>query len=149
MNKRLLASSIVMATPLLALTSTGAASARPLPEPGTGPAAVPAVSCLGGAKNWSIDTGTDEAPHTFGNYYTTSRCNDINLKVTTWGNGSPGFRVCFKPTSGKDYCNSGTIYKKSTDNNVWRTIATDVKDGTRFSVQIDLVSHTFKGQLAY
>ncbi|MEU4979315.1 hypothetical protein [Streptomyces sp. NPDC021969] len=108
-----------------------------------------AATCYGGASHQTFNMGTDEAEHRFGPYYTTSRCNDINLKLTSWGNANPLFvRVCFYPTSGGVSCNSWKEFDKS-DLNDWRVIATDVKDGTKYRVSMDYASNTFKGYLAH
>ncbi|WP_415949702.1 hypothetical protein [Streptomyces sp. KLOTTS4A1] len=108
-----------------------------------------AATCYGGASYKSFALGSDEAEHRFGPYYTSSRCNDINLKITSWGNASPLYvRVCFYPTSGGSYCNSWKKFYKSSSLNNWRVIATDVRDGTKFRVSMDFGSNTFKGYLA-
>ncbi|MET7703144.1 hypothetical protein [Streptomyces sp. NPDC005485] len=108
-----------------------------------------AATCKGGASYETFSMGTDQAEHSFGPYYTTSRCSDINLKLTSWGNANPlTVRVCFYPTSGGTTCNSWKEFYKSSDLNTWRVIATDVKDGTKFRISMDLASNTFKGYLA-
>ncbi|MFD5750814.1 hypothetical protein [Streptomyces sp. NPDC127033] len=116
---------------------------------GTAPTAA-AATCYGGAVSKTFNMGTDQAEHRFGPYTTTSRCNDINLKITSWGNaGLLVVRVCFHPSSGGTTCNSWKEFYKSSDLNQWRVIAGDVKDGTRYSVSMDLASNTFKGDLAH
>ncbi|WLW52765.1 hypothetical protein [Streptomyces sp. YU58] len=107
-----------------------------------------AATCYGGATSETFAMGSDEAEHRFGPYTTTSRCNDINLRITSWGNANPLMvRVCFYPTSGGSSCNSWKQFTKS-DLNEWRVIATDVKDGTKYRVSMDYASNTFKGDLA-
>lgn len=108
-----------------------------------------AATCYGGAVNKTFNMGQDEAAHTFGRYTTTSRCKDINLRFTEWGNANPLFvRVCFHPSSGGTTCNS---WKEFTSKHVddWRVIAEDVKDGTKYSIQMDFGSNTFKADLAH
>ncbi|MCD7443914.1 hypothetical protein K4B79_37615 [Streptomyces lincolnensis] len=107
-----------------------------------------AATCKGSATSETFAMGSDEAEHRFGPYTTTSRCNDINLRITSWGNANPLMvRVCFYPTSGGSSCNSWKQFTKS-DLNDWRVIATDVKDGTKYRVSMDYASNTFKGDLA-
>ncbi|WP_338900048.1 hypothetical protein WBG99_34010 [Streptomyces sp. TG1A-60] len=109
-----------------------------------------AATCYGGAVGKTFNMGQDEAEHRFGPYTTSSRCNDINLKITSWGNANPLFvRVCFHPSSGGTTCNAWKEFTKKGDLNKWRVIATDVKDGTRYSVSMDFASNTFKGDLAH
>ncbi|MDX3310433.1 hypothetical protein ACWGH3_01960 [Streptomyces sp. NPDC054884] len=109
-----------------------------------------AATCYEGAVSKTFNMGTDEAEHRFGPYTTTSRCNDINLKITSWGNASPLLvRVCFHPASGGTTCNSWKEFYKSSDLNKWRVIASDVKNGTRYSVSLDFASNTFRGALAH
>ncbi len=109
-----------------------------------------AATCYGGAVSKTFAMGTDEAEHRFGPYTTTSRCDDINLRITSWGNASPlVVRVCFHPSSGGTTCNSWKEFYKSSDLNQWRVIASDVRDGTSYSVSMDLASNTFKGDLAH
>ncbi|WP_330287317.1 hypothetical protein [Streptomyces sp. NBC_00576] len=109
-----------------------------------------AATCHGGAASKTFSMGTDQAEHRFGPYTTTSRCSDINLKITSWGNASPlVVRVCFHPSSGGTTCNSWKEFYKSSDLNQWRVIASDVRDGTKYSVSMDLASNTFKGDLAH
>ncbi|MFE9723239.1 hypothetical protein ACFYQ5_06475 [Streptomyces sp. NPDC005794] len=109
-----------------------------------------AATCYDGAVSKTFNMGTDQSEHRFGPYTTTSRCSDINLKFTSWGNaGMLAVRVCFHPASGGTTCNSWKEFYKSSDLNRWRVIATDVKDGTKYSVSMDYASNTFKGALAH
>lgn len=108
-----------------------------------------AASCYGGAVSKTFDMGTDEAAHYFGPYYASSQCNDINLKLTSWGNGDPFVKVCFYPSSGGSYCQSSDRrFEKSKDLNKWRVIATNVKPGTKYKIKMDFASRTFKGKIA-
>ncbi|MEU0947213.1 hypothetical protein ABZ379_31485 [Streptomyces canus] len=73
----------------------------------------------------SID-GTDPNGHwpPYSSTYTTSYCNDINVKMTT----TVSVQTCFDPTNGDPYCNGWrTVYA-----NTWGLAATDVRDGTNF-----------------
>ncbi|WP_200304117.1 hypothetical protein [Streptomyces adelaidensis] len=109
-----------------------------------------AATCKGGAVAKTFNMGQDEAEHRFGPYTTTSRCNDINLRITTWGNANPLMvRVCFHPSSGGTSCNSWKEFTRANALNEWRVIATDVRDGTSYSVSMDYASNTFKGDLAH
>ncbi|MFJ3310524.1 hypothetical protein ACIPSA_47690 [Streptomyces sp. NPDC086549] len=109
---------------MIALTAAASAVAGVLLLAPASPASA-ATSCYGSAKTI---TGTDDNWHWPAgdpNYrYTTSYCDDINVKITT----TVQVRTCFSPTSGDDYCNSyRTVYA-----NTWGLAATDVKDGTKF-----------------
>ncbi|MEV1066746.1 hypothetical protein [Streptomyces sp. NPDC050263] len=115
---------------------------------GASPAA--AATCYGGAISRTFDLKQDEAEHRFGPYTTTSRCNDINLRITQWGNANPLYvRVCFHPSSGGTSCNSWKSFTRANDLNQWRVIATDVLDSTSYSVSMDFGSNVFKGDLAH
>ncbi|MEV0217884.1 hypothetical protein [Streptomyces sp. NPDC050704] len=108
-----------------------------------------AATCKGGAVSKTFNMGSDQSEHRFGPYTTTSRCNDINLRFTTWGNaGMLAVRVCFHPSSGGTTCNSWKEFYKS-DLDEWRVIASDVRDGTRYSVSMDYATNTFKADLAH
>ncbi|MFB4421749.1 hypothetical protein C5F59_011740 [Streptomyces sp. QL37] len=109
-----------------------------------------AATCHGGAVGKTWNMGTDQSEHRFGPYTTTSRCNDINVRFTSWGNaGMLAVRVCFHPSSGGTTCNSWKEFHESSDLDRWRVIATDVKDGTKYSVSMDYASNTFKADLAH
>lgn len=108
-----------------------------------------AATCYGGAVSKTWNMGTDQSEHRFGRYTTTSRCNDINVRFTDWGNaGLLTVRVCFHPSSGGTTCNSWKEFTTG-DLGKWRVIATDVKDGTEYSVSMDYASNTFKADLAH
>ncbi|MER5473025.1 hypothetical protein [Streptomyces sp. NPDC002685] len=86
-------------------------------------ASAAATSCYGSAKTIN---GTDDNGHwpPSGSTYTTSNCNDINVKITR----TIDVQTCFAPTSGGYYCNGWrTVYA-----NTWGLAATDVRDGTNF-----------------
>ncbi|MGW1295302.1 hypothetical protein [Streptomyces sp. NPDC002533] len=109
-----------------------------------------AATCYGGATKETFKMGTDEAGHSFGPYTTSSRCKDINLRMTTWGSANTlKVRVCFHPSSGGTTCNSWKDFTKGNALDKWREIAIDVKTGTKYSISMDFASHTFKGDLAH
>ncbi|WP_392967830.1 hypothetical protein [Streptomyces sp. LN245] len=82
-----------------------------------------ATSCYGGAVTVHYGDAID-----FGPYRTTSRCVDINMRVT--GGTSDFVKACVKfATTG--VCNRWTRVDRS-----WTTVATDVLDGSRFTVLI-------------
>ncbi|MGW1674987.1 hypothetical protein [Streptomyces sp. NPDC002324] len=62
----------------------------------------------------------------FGPYRTTSRCQDIDLRAT--GGTAEHVNACVK------FANSGTCDRVTRVGRGWTTIATDVLDGTRFTV---------------
>ncbi|TCC19623.1 hypothetical protein [Kribbella speibonae] len=90
-----------------------------------------AATCYGGAKvvdiPWSYDTFYLPAS---GTWSTSSRCEDINLKLTD-AIIDYEVRVCFFPSSGGMSCQGS--YKKVGKS--WKVIASDVKDGTKFKFQ--------------
>lgn len=69
----------------------------------------------------------------YGTFTTTSRCNDINMKLTT---NIPGVYLdaCVVFVDHTTLCNHGNTY--STFGPQWGTVATDVKDGTRFKLRV-------------
>lgn len=128
------ASSAVLVTQIPAQASTTSPSSA-------------ATTCYGGASSWSRSTyanGTIRLPSS-GYYTTTSRCGDINFKIDSSGDlGTVDVDVCFQSTG----CNS---MKYISDYN-WHLIATDVKDGTTFYVNIHNTqdwSFAATGRLAY
>ncbi|MCT2586191.1 hypothetical protein [Actinophytocola gossypii] len=123
--KKRFAAAIAGVVLALSPLATGTASAAE----GVGAAA----SCYGGAESWSARVSWATAGDRIGiaPRRTTSRCDDVNLRITTWGRSYVYARVCFYPTSGNDYCNSWKRYEKTS---AWLTPATDVLDGTRVEV---------------
>lgn len=118
-------------------------------QPTTGTLAIPAsppvvhatattTSCFGSAKTIN---GTDPNGHwpPFSSAFTTSNCNDINVKMTTTVN----VRTCFAPTSGGTFCNGW----RTVSANTWGLAATDVLDGTRF--WLEFFSTLVQGLAAY
>ena len=86
-----------------------------------------ATSCYGGAVNLQWETVYQS---TTGPYTTTSRCVDINLRSTT----AYGVQACviFLKNNPNENCNYITHVGSS-----WKTIATDVLDGTKFKVWVE------------
>ncbi|MEU9972916.1 GH25 family lysozyme [Streptomyces sp. NPDC051014] len=85
------------------------------------PAAAAATTCYGGAVTARYGDVVD-----FGPYVTTSRCTDINMRVT--GGTAEYVNACVK-FARTGVCNHWTKVGRG-----WTTIATDVLDGTRFTV---------------
>ncbi|MYX00230.1 MULTISPECIES: hypothetical protein [unclassified Streptomyces] len=86
-----------------------------------------AATCYGGATYFSGETNYYPSS---GTYVTTSRCNDINIKVANLiVTPSRKVKVCFYKSNGAlNYCQSNY----TTTYGSWTVVATDVKDGTRF-----------------
>ncbi len=92
----------------------------------TGTAANAATSCYGGA----ITVNVSAAYQKTGPYTTTSRCNDINLKITKVTN----WRVATVCWYNYGTCsNNGYWFEPGQTG--WVVIASDVKDGTKFTIQ--------------
>ncbi|MFW6689448.1 hypothetical protein [Streptomyces sp. MAR4 CNX-425] len=118
--KRLLATVAGLVLVSGALTGTTAAAATA----SEGATAGVQGACYDGAGSFSKGSGGHLAP---GYVLTTSsNCNDINLYMTS---GNRYVKVCFYPSSGKDYCQSSYKYAKL---GAWKVIATDVKDSTKY-----------------
>ncbi|MFF7964288.1 hypothetical protein ACFZC3_02810 [Streptomyces sp. NPDC007903] len=97
-----------------------------------------ATSCYGGAVTVSYGDAVE-----FGPYTTTSRCADINLRMVS---GDAEFVwACVKFTRVGE-CNYWTKVGRS-----WKTIATDVKDGSKFTVPlgVDLEGSSARVQIAF
>ncbi|MEU5693072.1 hypothetical protein [Actinosynnema sp. NPDC020468] len=105
----------------LALVASAALLATPAAQAEPSSAALPA--CYDHAHNYSKPSGEQYYPAT-GYLTTTSYCGDINIRPTS----TRHVAVCFKPSSGAEYCNS----YKSASGGQWTVVASDVKDGTRF-----------------
>ncbi|WP_432189044.1 hypothetical protein [Streptomyces sp. Tue6028] len=112
----------------LAVTVPTTASAAP----------APATSCYGGAV--TVYTGDSLE---FGPYTSSSRCNDINARIV--GGDAGSVNACVKFVR-HGRCNYWTGVGRS-----WTTIATDVKDGSTFTVPlgVDLEGATAHVQIAY
>ncbi|MCQ4210768.1 MULTISPECIES: hypothetical protein [Streptomyces] len=86
-----------------------------------------AATCYGSAHSYTKPEGYVWNPGTAGKYYTTtSNCADINIKTTR----SVKVTACFYPTNADPFCAAGGY--KTTTAGVWKVLATDVKDGTKF-----------------
>jgi hypothetical protein len=113
---------------------------------GTAKPASAATSCYGGAVSFS----TTVWDTTLGPYYTTSRCNDINLRFSNLPH-DVAVDVCW---TNYNYCRS-TYYGYTTiyaGNTSWHVIAFDVADGTKFTVKlISLSGNSFNaaGYIAF
>jgi hypothetical protein len=83
-----------------------------------------ATTCLGGAKSFEVSGAEGSA----GPYTTSSRCQDINLDVD-----GEGFAACVIFVDHTDRCNYHSFVYGADG---WVTIATDVRDGTRFKVAV-------------
>lgn len=90
-----------------------------------------AATCYGGAEPFKRPPQAKYSPTT-GWYKTTSRCNDINIKIARIPDNllARQVRVCFENGG----CQS--VYKRAKVNE-WTVIATDVKDGTTFRFQFE------------
>ncbi|MER8046695.1 hypothetical protein [Streptomyces sp. NPDC094032] len=122
-------------TTAFAVAATAAAGLLLAPAP---TASAQATSCYGSAR--AINSTDDNGHWPGGSYtYTTSNCNDINVKLTT----EDGVRTCFAPSSGGYYCNEW----RPVPANTWTVAASDVKDGTKFWLLFD--STGVRGLAAY
>jgi hypothetical protein len=102
-----------------------------LVAPASAEPAATAVTCNGGAK--SLTYNYSPAAVEYGTYTTTSRCNDINIKLTT---DIPGvyLQACVVFVDHTSLCNHDNSY--GTFGPQWATVATDVKDGTHFKLRV-------------
>ncbi|MFI6658909.1 hypothetical protein ACIBL8_25630 [Streptomyces sp. NPDC050523] len=106
-----------------------------------------AVSCYGGAK--PLTYHYNPAAVEYGTYTTTSRCNDINIRLIT---DEPGVYLdaCVVFVDHTTKCNNGDAY--TTHGTEWGTVATDVKDGTHFVLRVhayDTDAQNVAFQIAY
>ncbi|MFD5315710.1 hypothetical protein [Streptomyces sp. NPDC127098] len=85
---------------------------------------VGAQACYDVINSYIKPAGQSYYPYGGPDLGTTSRCNDINILPNTSGY----IAVCFKPSSGPQYCNG---YRWAPAGQ-WTVVATDVRDGTRF-----------------
>ncbi|MFD8915959.1 hypothetical protein [Streptomyces sp. NPDC059575] len=108
-------------TALLAAGATAPAAARP---------ETTATTCYGGAV--SLTYRYSAAAVEFGTYTTTSRCSDINIKLSSSATGF--LDACIVFVDHTSLCNHDNTY--STFGPQWATVATDVKDGTRFKLRV-------------
>ncbi|WP_030816212.1 hypothetical protein [Streptomyces sp. NRRL F-2799] len=116
----------------LAVSAPATASAAPVETSSAD------TSCYGGAVTVRYGDAVE-----FGPYTTTSRCADINLRMVS---GDAEFVwACVKFTRVGE-CNYWTKVGGS-----WKTIATDVKDGSKFTVPlgVDLEGSSARVQIAF
>ncbi|MDV9174653.1 hypothetical protein R6V09_31645 [Streptomyces sp. W16] len=109
----------------------------PAPASAAGATAA-ATSCYGGAVTVHYGDVLD-----FGPYRTTSRCNDINMRVV---GGDAEYIVACVKFEKTGVCNRWTRVGWS-----WTTVATDVLDGTKFTVPngVDLEGSSATIQIAF
>ena len=122
------------AVAMLAFAPT-AAQASPASSDSDQPVTIQA--CYDTAKSYTTDS-YNTWPHAPAWAYTTSACNDINVRP----NSGTYVRTCFQPSSGSFYCNAWRWIPGGT----WGLAATDVKDGTQFFLEFDRYS---SGRVAY
>ncbi|MCT9007659.1 hypothetical protein [Streptomyces rhizosphaerihabitans] len=109
-----------------------------VPAPASAATTAAATSCYDGAVTVHYGEVRD-----FGPYRTTSRCTDINMRVT---GGDADYVVACVTFEKTGVCNYWTKVRRS-----WTTIATDVLDGTRFTVPngVDLEGSSATIQIAF
>ncbi|MEU6200244.1 hypothetical protein [Streptomyces sp. NPDC047061] len=136
MTARFARASLVALLVTLGFTVPAPASAATAAATTTATAA--ATSCYGGAVTVHYGEVLD-----FGPYLTTSRCNDINMRVV---GGDAEYVVACVKFAKTGVCNRWTKVGWS-----WTTIATDVLDGTRFTVPngVDLEGSSATIQIAF
>ncbi|AVV40903.1 hypothetical protein PYK79_26100 [Streptomyces sp. ID05-04B] len=93
-----------------------------------------AATCYDGATYFS---GESYYHPSSGTYTTTSRCNDINVKITNLLiTPYRKVKVCFYPSSAPSYCQSNY----TTVDSDWTVVASDVRDGTRYRLKFETLS---------
>jgi hypothetical protein len=127
---------LLLALPLAAVPAAGAQAAPAVPG-----------ACYDGYVYLTVyaDSGTLTFPSSTGYYTTTSRCVDINFYNQSWQatyEMDANIRVCFVSTGS---CNSWKRYDAKTSV-TWMLIATNVKDGTRFRVQMSFAEKNWGGR---
>ncbi|MEV0904197.1 hypothetical protein [Streptomyces hokutonensis] len=97
-----------------------------------------ATSCYGGAATVHYGDVLD-----FGPYWTTSRCSDINMRVV--GGDAEYVVACVK------FAKTGVCNRSTRVGWTWTTVATDVLDGTKFTVPngVDLEGSSATIQIAF
>lgn len=115
--------------------------------PASAQSSAAAVSCYGGAK--TLTYHYQAAAKEYGTYTTSSRCNDINMRLVT---DVPGVYLdaCVVFVDHTTKCNNDDAY--TTHGPEWGTVATDVKDGTHFVLRVhayDIDAQNVTFQLAY
>ncbi len=136
-RSRAFASALFTAAALLGV-GVAPASAQP---------AATATSCYGGARTLTYHYSS--AAVSYGTYTTSSRCDDINMRLIT---DEPGVYLdaCVVFVDHTSKCNNGDAY--TTHGTEWATVATDVKDGTHFVLRVhayDTDAQNVTFQIAY
>jgi len=127
---------VIPAAPLVALLVTLGFT---VPAPASAATATAAAtSCYGGAVTVHYGDVLD-----FGPYWTTSRCNDINMRVV--GGDAEYVVACVK------FAKTGVCNRWTRVGRTWTTVATDVLDGTKFTVPngVDLEGSSATIQIAF
>ncbi|MFE9605091.1 hypothetical protein [Streptomyces hokutonensis] len=127
---------MIPAAPLVALLVTLGFT---VPAPASAATATAAAtSCYGGAVTVHYGDVLD-----FGPYWTTSRCNDINMRVV--GGDAEYVVACVK------FAKTGVCNRWTRVGRTWTTVATDVLDGTKFTVPngVDLEGSSATIQIAF
>jgi hypothetical protein len=131
-----------------ALFTTAALLAAGVAPASAQSSAAAATSCYGGAK--TLTYHYQSAAKEYGTYTTTSRCNDINMRLLTDGPQGIYLDACVVFVDHTSKCNNGDAY--TTHGTEWATVATDVKDGTHFVLRVhayDIDAQNVTFQIAY
>ncbi|GAA3828179.1 hypothetical protein GCM10022403_071810 [Streptomyces coacervatus] len=115
--------------------------------PASAQSSAAALSCYGGAR--TLTYHYQAAAKEYGTYTTSSRCNDINMRLIT---DEPGVYLdaCVVFVDHTTKCNNDDAY--TTHGTEWGTVATDVKDGTHFVLRVhayDIDAQNVTFQIAY
>ena len=116
--------------------------------PASAQSSAAAVSCHGGAR--TLTYHYQAAAKEYGTYTTSSRCNDINLRLITDGPEGVFLDACVVFVDHTTKCNNDDTY--TTHGTEWATVATDVKDGTHFVLRVhayDIYAQNVTFQIAY
>jgi hypothetical protein len=119
MTVRFARASLVALLVALGFTAPAPASASAPPTA----AASASTTCYGGAVTVRYGDALE-----FGPYRTTTRCDDINMRVI--GGTADYVNACVK------FAKTGTCNRWTKVGRSWTTIATDVLDGSRFTVPV-------------
>ncbi|MCT9007658.1 hypothetical protein, partial [Streptomyces rhizosphaerihabitans] len=114
--------------------------------PASAQSSAAAVSCYGGAK--TLTYHYQGAAKEYGTYTTSSRCGDINIRLGANTPEAAFLDACVVFVDHTSLCNNNAYTTHGTE---WGTVATDVKDGTRFVLRIhayDTDVHDVTFQLA-
>ncbi|WP_217555751.1 hypothetical protein [Streptomyces sp. GbtcB6] len=116
--------------------------------PASAQSSATATSCYGGAKTLTYHYST--SPVSYGTYTTSSRCNDINMRLLTDSPAGVFLYACVVFVDHTSKCNNDDTY--SLHGTEWATVATDVKDGTHFVLRVgpyDTDAQNVTFQIAY